>query len=103
MPSILITQPAEYDLIDIEYYIYVDLCNPQAANRIIDGIIKAIQGLETMPQRHSLVNDDLLKSLETRTTTFENYNIFYYYDEVKDSVHVLRVLYNKTDWKNMFM
>lgn len=26
MAKIYITQPAEYDLIDIEYYIHVDLC-----------------------------------------------------------------------------
>ena len=28
---VVFTEPAEYDLLDIEYYIFVDLCNPQAA------------------------------------------------------------------------
>lgn len=27
--SVLFTEPAEYDLLDIEYYIFVDLCSPQ--------------------------------------------------------------------------
>ena len=34
MASVVFTEPAEYDLLDIEYYIFVDLCNPQAAQRI---------------------------------------------------------------------
>ena len=31
--DVVFTEPAEYDLLDIEYYIFVDLCNPQAAQR----------------------------------------------------------------------
>lgn len=33
MASVVFTEPAEYDLLDIEYYIFVDLCNPKAAER----------------------------------------------------------------------
>ena len=29
MASVVFTEPAEYDLLDIEYYIFVDLCNPK--------------------------------------------------------------------------
>lgn len=28
MARIVFTEPAEYDLLDIEYYIFADLCNP---------------------------------------------------------------------------
>lgn len=38
MAGVVFTEPAEYDLLDIEYYIFVDLGNPQAAQRISDGI-----------------------------------------------------------------
>lgn len=41
MANVVFTEPAEYDLLDIEYYIFVDLCNPQAAQRISDGILDA--------------------------------------------------------------
>ena len=41
MARVVFTEPAEYDLLDIEYYIFVDLCNPQAAQRISDGILGA--------------------------------------------------------------
>lgn len=39
MTSVVFTEPAEYDLLDIEYYIFVDLCNSQAAQRISDGTL----------------------------------------------------------------
>ena len=45
MASVVFTEPAEYDLLDIEYYIYVDLCNHQAAERISDGILDAAEKL----------------------------------------------------------
>ncbi len=41
MARVVFTEPAEYDLLDIEYYIFVNLCNPQAAQRISDGILGA--------------------------------------------------------------
>lgn len=31
MADVVFTEPAKYDLLDIEYYIFVDLCNPQAS------------------------------------------------------------------------
>ena len=43
MASVVFTEPAEYDLLDIEYYIFVDLCNYQAAQRISDGILDAVE------------------------------------------------------------
>ncbi len=38
MASVVFTEPAEYDLIDMEYYIYVDLNNPQTSERITEDI-----------------------------------------------------------------
>ena len=43
MASVVFTEPAEYDLMDIEYYIYVDLSNPQASERITEGIIQVVE------------------------------------------------------------
>lgn len=43
MTSVVFTEPAEYDLLDIEYYIFIDLCNSQAAQRISDGILDAAE------------------------------------------------------------
>lgn len=45
MARLVFTEPAEYDLLDIEYYIFVNLCNPQAAQRISDGILGVVDKL----------------------------------------------------------
>lgn len=42
MANVVFTEPAEYDLLDIEYYIFVDLNNPQTSERVIDGILDAV-------------------------------------------------------------
>lgn len=97
----MFTEPAEYDLLDIEYHIFVHLCNPQAAKRISEGILGVAESLSKYPMRHPLINDDLLKRVGLRMTCFDNYNIFYYYDMENDVVYIVRVLYNKVDWKNI--
>ena len=101
MANVVFTEPAEYDLLDIEYYIFVDLNNPQASERVIDGILDAAEKLEDFPEDHPLLDDELLCRLGLRMTRFDNYNIFYYYNEQQDIVYIIRVLYTKADWKNI--
>ena len=84
MANVVFTEPAEYDLLDIEYYIFVDLNNPQASERIIDGILDAAESLEDFPEDHPLLDDELLCRIGLRMTRFDNYNIFYYYNEQQD-------------------
>ena len=57
MANVVFTEPAEYDLLDIEYYIFVDLNNPQASERVIDGILDAAEKLEDFPEDHPLLDD----------------------------------------------
>ncbi len=101
MARVVFTEPAEYDLLDIEYYIFVDLCNPQAAQRISDGILDAAGKLEEYPEGYPLVGDELLGRMGIRIIYFDNYNIFYYYDMQNDVVYIIRILYNKADWQNI--
>ena len=101
MANVVFTVPAEYDLLDIEYYIYVELNSPQAYERIVDGILGAAEKLEDFPEDHPFLDDELLRRLGLRMTRFDNYNIFYYYNEQQDIVYIIRVLYNKADWKNI--
>ena len=68
MANVVFTEPAEYDLLDIEYYIFVDLCNPQAAQRISDGILDTAEKLSEYPTAHPLIDDELLRSVGLLTT-----------------------------------
>lgn len=101
MAKVVFTEPAEYDLLDIEHYIFFNLCNPDAAQRISDGILNAAYKLSEYPEGHPLVEDELLKRIGLRMTYFDNYNIFYHYDNKDDIVYIIRVLYRKSDWRNI--
>ena len=101
MARVIFTEPAEYGLLDIEYYIFVDLCNPQAAQRISDGILGAADKLGEYPEGHPLVGEELLGRMGIRITYFDSYNFFYYYDMQNDVIYIIRVLYNKVDWQNI--
>lgn len=103
MASVVFTEPAEYDLMDIEYYTYVDLNNLQASERITEGILQAAGKLADYPAGHPLVNDPLLRDVGLRMTNFDNYNTFYYYHQDTDVVYIIRVLYNKADWQNILL
>ncbi|MCX4344007.1 MAG: type II toxin-antitoxin system RelE/ParE family toxin [Kineothrix sp.] len=101
MAKVVFTEPAEYDLLDIEYYIFVDLCNPQASQRISDGILDVADRLSEYPERYPLIDDELLKRIGLRVAYFDNYNIFYHYDSGDDIVYIIRILYHKADWQNI--
>ena len=34
-------------------------------------------------------------------TRFDNYNILYNYNALQNVVYIIRVLYNRVDWKNI--
>ena len=55
MAKVVLSEPAKDDLLDIEYYISIELCNPQSAKKIANGILNVIRSLEVYPRRHSYV------------------------------------------------
>ena len=101
MAKVMFYEPSEYDLQDIEYYIFVDLCNPSASRRITNGILDAAESLGYCPEKHPLVGDELLRNMGLRMTRFDNYNIFYYYASQFDAVFIIRILYNKANWESI--
>jgi len=48
--KILLFEPAEYDLLDIEYYIHTHLCNPQTVDHVVGSIINTIRRLKNFPK-----------------------------------------------------
>ena len=80
MNKVIFTEPAEYDLLDIEYYIHVRLCNRDAADRMMDGILEQANSLADFPMKCPFVEDELLRAIGIRVAGFENYYIFYIYD-----------------------
>lgn len=99
--KVSIVKQAKEDMRDTFKYIAKDLCEPQVANRIYNSIYLKIVSLETMPNRNSLIDDEPYKARGVRMLLAENYRIFYIVDENDESVKVLRVIYNRREWKNL--
>lgn len=98
---VLFSDFSENDLVNIENYILFELCNPSAADHIVNGILETAKSLRVMPERCPFVNDESLKRLGFRYTYFENYNIFYIYYKSREIVYIVRILYNKADWQTI--
>lgn len=99
--SVLITEKAISDMMDITRYISNDLLEPSSADRFLEKFQVTIAGLSTMPKRHELVNDDWLAQRHIRKIFVDNYIIFYTVDDSEFIVYVIRVLYGKRDWINL--
>ena len=98
---VIIETTAASDLRGILRYITGILKEPVTAKRIYVSIKEKITKLDQMPLRFPLVNDDVLAERGIRLMPAENYLVFYVVDEKGSNVHVLRVLYNRRDWRNM--
>lgn len=96
-----ITSAAERDIgYAIDYIDYV-LKNPTAAKQLFTQIKLKLPSLSAMPQRCALVDDSVLALQKIRYLIIENYYAFYQIDESTRTVHILRFLYEKSDWKNI--
>lgn len=99
--NIEITEPAENDLFEIKRYISEDRLEPSVAERIIDKIAEGIFELEEMPLRNALVQDERLAVDGIRKLIIDNYIVFYFVDEGRHTVTIVRILYGRRVWVNL--
>lgn len=99
--QIHITFMAERDIIHAADYIEFTLKNPSAANNLLDAVTEQINSLSDMPQRFHIVDDPVLAGWGIRFTTVNNYLAFYTVDEDKQTVIVVRFLYQKCNWTSI--
>ena len=95
MARVIVSKEARKDLLNIRTYIRDELCNPQAANRIIHELRTAIEGLQHFPGRGRPLDALLAIHTEYRYLPCENYCIFYLADEKE--VFIVRILHQRQD------
>jgi len=100
--SVNITDIAEEDILSIVTYISKVLKNPTAANNLLDEIERHEKILEDMPNIYPFVNDKYLSGKGLKYATIKNFLMFYTIDEHNKIVSIIRFLYKRRDWKNMF-
>lgn len=99
---IVITEPAELDLQGIADYIAKDLREPTTAQRVVTIIGEAIIDLEHLPLRNALVRDERLANQGMRMLIVDSYIVFYVVSEQDKTVIIVRILYGKREWVNLF-
>ena len=96
-----ITSTAEHDIMRAADYIEFTLKNPNAANNLLDAVTEQIGSLADLPQKFRLVDDPVLASWGIRFAIINNYLAFYIIDEEKQTVIIVRFLYQKSNWTSI--
>ena len=96
-----ITSTAEHDIMRAADYIEFILKNPDAADNLLDVTTEQISSLAALPQKFCLVDDPVLASWGIRFVIINNYLAFYTIDEEKQTVIIVRFLYQKSNWTSI--
>lgn len=95
MTRVTVSKAAQRDLVSIRNYIRQDLCNPDAAKRVIASLKKGVQSLACFSGRGRPLDALLTVHTEYRYLVCENYCVFYL--ECEDQVVVVRILHQRQD------
>jgi toxin ParE1/3/4 len=82
-------------------YIQFTLRTPDAADNLLDAATEQIGSLADLPQKFCLVDDPVLASWGIRFAIINNYLAFYTIDEEKQTVIIVRFLYQKSNWTSI--
>lgn len=94
---IVVTPLAYEHLQETVSYISETLQAPDTAARWLDRMESAIETLSTMPMRNRAIPDEPWHSEGVRRMLEKNHFIYYWVNEVAESVHILAVIYARRD------
>ncbi len=99
--EVVISQKVMSDMQDIVNYISTQLYDVESAKRLVEKVEKAIISLSHMPNRNALLKDEEFSLKGIRRIIVENYVIFYICSEQNALVSIIRIAYNKRNWKDL--
>ena len=100
---IVLTRRAKDDIVDIGDYITYTLLEPETAWNFVKGLRKAIATLNSFPDGYALIDDVVLASQGIHCMPYKNYYVFYEVVDAMKTVIVLRVGYNRRNWKEILI
>ena len=101
MYRIIFTRTAKKDMLDIGDYIAYTLSSPDTAYSFITHLRESIDTLQHLPKRYPLVDDIVLSNQGVYCMPYKNYYVFYQIKEPAKIVIILRVGYNRRNWKEI--
>ena len=100
--NVRIMEKAEEDLSEIITYISNTLCNPKAADGLLEEFLEATVNIENNPYMYPLSNDLVLQAGGFHKFLFKkNYIALYLINDDKKEVSIMRVFYAKRDYDNL--
>ena len=99
MFKIVMTEQAENDIAEIGDYIAYTLLELETASSFVKGLRKAIASLHDMPERYTLMRDEILAKQGIRWMPYKSHYVFYQVVSHAKKVIVLRVGYNRENWE----
>lgn len=96
------TTPVQEDLVSILEYILSILKAQSAAKSESDEIEKETGILTENPLIFPISQDKYIAKYGIRHMSIKNYYIFYTIDENAQTVSIIRILYARRDWINLF-
>ena len=89
--TVMLTKQASNQILEYAAYIQNELLNPQAARKF------AVAGLDTMPQRHPLLEEEPWRNQGVRKMVVRGYLVYFWVEEQTATVHIIAVIYGRRD------
>ena len=93
----VLTETAEADLDDTISYIANDLSNPDAASSFVEELQRKTDEIRKRPKSGRPVENDYLKRNDVRRFLVGNYIVYYFIDQEKRVIVILRLVYAGRD------
>ena len=91
--NIIYFPEAKEDLKNIYRYIAIDLYEPKIAENQVNRIRDSIKKLNSLPERHQLVEWEPWSSLGVRHYPVDNFVVYYLINEELKIVAIIRIFY----------
>ena len=95
--TVMLTKQASNQILEYAAYIQNELLNPQAARKFVKDLREAVAGLDTMPQRHPLLEEEPWRNQGVRKMVARGYLVYFWVEEQMETVHVVAVIYGRRD------
>ena len=94
--SIVYSEEAKQDLINIKSYIKYNLKEPKIAEELISKIKNEVETLKSNPESFALIDEEYIKRMEMRKIIIKNHIIFYIINN--NNVEIVRIMNSRRNW-----
>ena len=98
--KVLLTNEATDDVFNFIRYIQIELCNPDAANKLYMNLKREVNNMGDFPLKFA---DSGIKyrGYMIHKRAYQSYLLFYIINDEDQTVYVLRILKDIMNWRNI--